>query len=87
LIFINGFSIYYNVRRSVIGIYQSPASLSYARNTNIFPIILRPYTANFDTIINVIGCLIPLDQGVIIEIYRKPILISVFTMYYIGNIP
>lgn len=104
LTFIDGFGIYRNARRLIIGMYQLPASLLYSsnskgkkgkgkgksnkqgRNANIFPIILRPHTINFNAIINTIGYFILLDQGIIIEIYRKPTLVLIFTIYYIRDI-
>ena len=76
-----------------MGIYQSPIGLSYSndgkrtRNTNIFPIVLRPYTANFDAVINAINYLIPLEKGVIMEIHGKLIIVLVFTIYYTGDMP
>ena len=64
-IFIDGFGIYRNIRRLVMGMYQSPASLSFAnsrtRNTNIFLIVLGPYISNFDDVVKRLNYLIPLD--------------------------
>ena len=70
-----------------------PVGLSYSndgkrvRNINIFPIVLRLYITNFDTVVNTINCFIPLEKGVIMEIHGKPIIVLVFTMYYIRDIP
>ena len=94
IIFIDSFNIYRNTRRLIIGIYQIPAGLLYShssnkrvKNANIFPIILGLHTTNFDAIINAIGYLILLDKGIIIEIQGRPIVVSVFTIYYIGDMP
>ena len=93
MIFIDGFSVYRNVRRLVIGMYQSPAGLSYRnkgkriKNANIFPMVLRLYIANFNTIINAIGCLISFEKGVMMEIYGKLIIVLVFTMCYTSDMP
>ena len=93
LTFIDKFGIYRNARRLVIGMYQSPTGLSYnnnskrTRNANIFPIVLGPHAANFDTVVNTIRCLIPLEKGVIIEIYSKLIIVSIFTICYTSDMP
>ena len=58
----------------------------WVRNINIFLIVLRLYIANFDVIINTIGYLIPLEKGIIIDIYSKLIIVLVFTIYYTGDI-
>ena len=88
LIFIDGFGIYRNVRRLVMGMYQSPTGLLYnnngkcIRNTNIFLIVLGPYVTNFDAVVNAIGYFILFEKGVMIEIYGKLIIVLVFIMCY-----
>ncbi|KHE78377.1 hypothetical protein GE21DRAFT_1223544, partial [Neurospora crassa] len=90
LIFINRFSIYRNTYRSIIKAYQSPARLPYntrIRNINIFPIVLGPYTLNFNNIIKALRYLILLNKGtIIISIKGRPTLILVFTLYYTSDI-
>ncbi|KAH8746167.1 hypothetical protein F5882DRAFT_237250, partial [Hyaloscypha sp. PMI_1271] len=67
LLFIDGFSIYRNLYRTLIGIYTILVGFSskeYSRRANVFPIILGPYRSNFNNIINILVSLRPLDKGI-----------------------
>ncbi|KAK3402708.1 hypothetical protein B0T20DRAFT_342426, partial [Sordaria brevicollis] len=88
--FIDGFGVYRNVYRSVMGVYQSPAGLPFkirARNANIFPITLGPHTSNFNDIVKALGCIMPLEKGIVMQVNGRSILVSIFTICYTGDIP
>lgn len=53
-LFINGFSVYCNMYRSLMGIYLILASLCVydrAKSSNILPVTLGPYASNFTDVI------------------------------------
>ncbi|KAM7201547.1 hypothetical protein V8F20_004775 [Naviculisporaceae sp. PSN 640] len=90
LTFIDGFGLYRNTRRSVMGMYQIPAGLeskNRGRHANIFPMVLGPHATNFDAVIEALGCLLPLDKGIMMEINGVETFVSVFTMCYTGDMP
>jgi hypothetical protein len=52
--FIDGFGLYRNAYRSIMGIYLIPAALSFqerARRANVFPLTLGPHGSNFADVI------------------------------------
>ena len=58
LTFIDGFGLYRNMYRSLMGFYIIPAGLSYTdrnRRTNVFPITLGPHGSNLADVVKAIG--------------------------------
>lgn len=89
LTFIDGFGIYRNTARQLMGMYQVPALPTKHRinRGNIFPFVLGPHGSNFDDVVDAIQCLVPLDKGIMMEINGKQTLVSVFTMCYTADMP
>lgn len=90
LIFIDGFGLYRNSYRSLIGIYAIMASMTGVdrhRQANIFPITLSPHGSNFDDTIHALQSLGTLDRGVRKTINGESIIMCVPTLCYIGDMP
>lgn len=67
LIFIDSFSVFRNLYRLLIGYYITPAGLTYKERTkssNIFLLVLGPYSSNFANIIKGLGTLAKLNRGI-----------------------
>jgi len=90
LVFIDGFGLYRNSYRSLIGVYLIPAGLTSKerhRQANIFPITLSPHGSNFDDAVRALQSLGALDMGVEVTIDGKNCLLCVPTLCYIGDMP
>lgn len=63
--FINGFGLYCNLYRSLMGFYMTPAMKveDRFRPANNFPVLLGPHGSDFNDITTALECLIPLDKG------------------------
>ena len=94
--FIDGFSIFRNLYRILIGYYFIPVGLlidECIKPGSIFPILFRLYGSNFGNIINALKLLAKLNKGIIIDILRKlpnggiKAKLYIFPLYYIGDIP
>lgn len=89
--FIDAFGLYRNLYRLLIGIYFILVLLSARerdRRSNIFPLILGPYSSNFADVVEAIKLLTILNRG--IEVYIlgiEKILLVVFTLAFLSNIP
>ncbi|KAK1773346.1 hypothetical protein QBC45DRAFT_340080, partial [Copromyces sp. CBS 386.78] len=88
--FIDGFSIYRNLYRILIGFYFIFAGLTIEERLRlkaIFLLILRPYASNFQDITKILKTITKLDKGIVINILRKgKVRLYVFPIYYIGDI-
>ncbi|KAL7818066.1 hypothetical protein V8C44DRAFT_211757 [Trichoderma aethiopicum] len=90
MVFIDGFGLYRNSYRSLIGVYTIVAALSGEdrhRQANIFPIALSPHGSNFNDTINALQSLGKLDRGVRATINGEEVVICVPTLCYIGDMP
>jgi len=90
LTFIDGFGVYRNSYRSLMGFYIIPAALSEEdRNlqSNVFPIVLGPHGSDFKDVITALHSLADLDQGIMTEIKGEEVRICAFTMCYTGDMP
>jgi hypothetical protein len=89
--FIDGFGLYRNSYRSLMGIYLIPAALSFqerARRANVFPLALGPHGSNFADVISAMKArLAALDRGLETQINGEPILLCVSTLAYLGDMP
>ena len=91
MIFIDGFGLYRNMYRSLMGIYLINAAFSFQernRRVNVFPLTLGPHGSNLSDVIKAIGPLMSqLDRGLEVMINGEPTFICAFTMAYLGDMP
>ncbi|KAK3392109.1 hypothetical protein B0T20DRAFT_362160, partial [Sordaria brevicollis] len=88
--FINGFSVFRNSYRILIGFYFTFANLSIEKRLqlrSIFLFILKPYSLRFDNIIKALKIIIKFNENIIIFIFSKgEVLLYIFPIYYIRDI-
>jgi hypothetical protein len=90
LLFIDGFGIYRNSYRSLVGVYAIAAGLEgddRHRPANIFPLTLSPHGSNFDDTVRALQSLGQLDHGIETTINGEKVLMCVPTLCYIGDMP
>jgi hypothetical protein len=90
LIFIDGFGLYRNSYRSLIGVYAIVAGLiaeDRNRQANVFPLTLSPHGSNFDDTVKSLQSLGALDRGVRASIKGSVRTLVVPTLCYIGDMP
>lgn len=90
--FTNGFGLYRNMHRSLIGFYFLFANLSFQeanRRSNVVAFTLGPHGSNLANIVAAIVLyLLALDAGEEIDIPgRSRVLLCAFTSYFIGDMP
>jgi hypothetical protein len=90
LIFIDGFGLYRNSYRSLIGVYTIVTGLTSEdrnRQANIFPLTLSPHGSNFDDTVKSFQSLGALDRGVRASVNSNVQTLVVPTLCYIGDMP
>ena len=91
MVFIDGFGLYRNSYRSLVGVYAMIASLSLKdrqRPANVFPIALSPHGSNFNDAVRAMQQpLANLEMGVKAVINGKEVIVSVPTVCYLGDMP
>jgi hypothetical protein len=90
LVFIDGFGLYRNSYRSLVGVYVIPAGLDgddRHRPANIFPITLSPHGSNFNDVAGALQSLANIDGGVTVMINGKQSILCVPTVCYLGDMP
>ena len=90
LTFIDGFGIYRNSYRTLMGVYVVPAGLSEndrTREANFFPIALGPHGSDFGDVVKALQSMRYLDEGTEAFIHGKQHRLCVFTMCYTGDMP
>ena len=89
LTFIDGFGLYRNMYRALLGIYVTIAGLNWRerkRRANILPLTLGPHGADFATVIEILKPgLTSLDNGLQVTIGGKETFLSVFTLAFTGD--
>ncbi|KAI0470229.1 hypothetical protein F4859DRAFT_515755 [Xylaria cf. heliscus] len=81
---------YYGRDISLMGYYVTPCGLSAKdrfRPGNIVPLVLGPHGSDFGDVIKGLGTLADLDQGVKVTIKGQEVLLCVWTMVFIGDMP
>jgi hypothetical protein len=91
-LFIDGFGIYRNMYRSLMGIYLIPACLSAderARPSNVYPITLGPHGTNFSDVISSLTRLTDLDRGIDFRASDRdrPGKLVAFCLSFLGDMP
>ncbi|KAI1097192.1 hypothetical protein F4804DRAFT_352027 [Jackrogersella minutella] len=90
IILFDGFGVYRNSYRSLVGVYAIPVGLDSNdrhRPENIFPLTLCPHGSNFEDTVGALQSLGELDCGVEVEINGENVVLCVPTLCYIGDMP
>jgi hypothetical protein len=69
--FVDGFGLYRNMYRTVMGVYLTLASMNIrhrTRQANMFPLTLGPHASNFGDVISGISGFTELDKGLELDI-------------------
>lgn len=89
--FIDGFGLYRNMYRSLLGYYITPAGLNHIernRRTNIFPMTLGPHGSTLTDVVEAIGPrLTEFEAGSVINIHGTSTLVFAFTFCFTGDMP
>lgn len=88
--FIDGFGIFSNSYRSLLGYYITPCGLSAKdrlRPGNIIPLVLGPHGSDFGDVVKGLGTLVDLDRGIKMDINGRETLVTCWTMVFIGDMP
>jgi hypothetical protein len=90
LCFVDGFGLYCNMYRSLMGVYLTLASMNLrqrSRRANMFPLTLGPHGSNFSDVISSIVGLAQLDKGIEIEINGEKKFVCVYILAFTGDMP
>lgn len=90
LTFIDGFGLYRNSYRSIMGFYLNFAALTARereRRANVIPFTLGPHGSNFDDVVDALKSLTPLDEGVVLTLDGQETLMCVFSLCYTADMP
>ncbi|RYC58953.1 hypothetical protein CHU98_g7247 [Xylaria longipes] len=90
LTFIDGFGVYRNSYRTLMGLYFTPAALradERLRPGSIFPLVLGPHASDFGDVIAALRTMAYADHGIVEEINGQDTRICAFTMAYVGDMP
>lgn len=90
LTFIDGFGLFRNMYRTLMGVYLIIAAFSFkerARRSNVLPLTLGPHGSNFDDVVGSLQAMYDLDGGILLTINGKETLVCVFTLAYLGDMP
>jgi hypothetical protein len=88
-LFIDGFGLYRNMYRSIMGIYMIPACLTAverAKETNMYPITLGPHGSNFHDVITALKRLAVLESGINTTESGETRLVA-FCSAFLGDMP
>ncbi|KAK3896551.1 hypothetical protein C8A05DRAFT_39905, partial [Staphylotrichum tortipilum] len=88
--FIDGFGVFSNSYRTLMGFYFTPAGLTEkerARPGSIFPIVLGPHASNFSDVIKALRTMALLDAGMIMDINGEQVRLCAFAICYTGDMP
>jgi hypothetical protein len=90
LAFIDGFGLYRNTLRNIMGFYLIMAAFSVIdrnRRANVIPLTLGPHGSNFDDVVKCLEELRNLDAGTTLKINGTKTNVCVFIMSFIGDMP
>ncbi|RYC61611.1 hypothetical protein CHU98_g4607 [Xylaria longipes] len=88
--FIDGFGVFSNSYRSLLGYYITPCGLKSKdrqRPGNIIPLVLGPHGSDFSDVVKGLGTLVDLDAGIMTEINGVETRLCMWTMVFIGDMP
>lgn len=91
LCFIDGFGLYRNMYRTLLGIYLICAGLrtqEQSRRMNVLPLTLGPHGSDFSDVVSALSpSLSRLDEGVNLNINGVDTFVCAYIMCYIGDTP
>lgn len=90
LTFIDGFGLYRNMYRTLMGVYLIIAAFSFverARRSNVLPLTLGPHGSNFDDVVASLQSMYDLDGGMYLDINGEKTFVCIFTLAYLGDMP
>lgn len=91
LTFIDGFGLYRNAYRTLMGWYIIIAALTFeerSRRANVHPITLGPHGSNLADVAKALQpFMLALEGGVELDIRGNEILVCAFSLAYIGDMP
>ena len=88
--FIDGFGLYRNSYRSLMGFYITFAAFTArerTRRANVLPVTLGPHGSNFEDVVRALVHLAELDEGLILEIKGQRTFVCAFPLFYTGDMP
>lgn len=87
--FLDGFGLYRNIYRSLIGFYISNARLllkERKRRTNLILLTIGPYRSNLADVMNIISLLLTeLDASIVISINSVETIVYIMLLFFISN--
>ena len=91
LTFVDGFGLYRNTYRTLMGMYFIFAGLPFyecARRANVFPFTIGPHGSNFSDVVDGVRSLATLDRGVEVEMPGMgKVMLLAFPIAFIGDMP
>ncbi|KAI2473598.1 hypothetical protein F4781DRAFT_379564 [Annulohypoxylon bovei var. microspora] len=90
LTFIDGFGVFRNSYRSLMGYYITPCGLNANDRLNsgsIISLVLGPHGSDFGDVVKGLGSLAELDRGIMLEINGVKTFVCCWTMAFIGDMP
>ena len=89
LLFLDGFGLYRNSFRTLMGVYLILASFSFSermRRVNVFPLTLGPHRSNLNDVLSALLSLRDIDKGILLDL-PQPTRVCIFPLYTIGDMP
>ena len=89
LLFLDGFGLYRNSYRSLMGVYMMLAPFNFnerTRRVNVFPITLGPHGSNLNDVLDTLISLQHADKGVILDL-PEPTRVCIFPICITGDMP
>lgn len=90
LTFIDGFGLFRNMYRTLMGVYLIIAAFTFrehSRRSNVLLLTLSPHGSNFSDVVNALQALYHLDAGQVLQINNQDIFVCVYTLAYLGDMP
>ena len=90
LCFADGFGLYRNTYRSLMGIYMALASMNLrqrSRQANVFSLTIGPHGSDFGDVITSVSGLSQLDKGVELVLDGKKTLLCAYILAFTGDMP
>ncbi|KAF1809088.1 hypothetical protein P152DRAFT_404087, partial [Eremomyces bilateralis CBS 781.70] len=86
--YLDGFGLFRNMRRTIIGFYLLLACLVQAERNipaNVFPLTLGPHSRSFNDVVDALELMQRLDRGVDMDINGKTCFVYIPFLAFIGD--